>query len=53
MRKLFLFVLLPLAAQAGPPPSVTRFADPRAPTLIVTERGAGYVFKAAVDVVRD
>ncbi len=28
-------------------------ADPRAPTLIVTERGAGYVFKAAVDVVRD
>lgn len=28
-------------------------ADPRAPTLIVTERGAGYVFKAVVDVVRD
>ena len=28
-------------------------ADPRAPTLIVTERGAGYVFKAAVDVLRD
>ncbi len=28
-------------------------ADPRAPVLIVTERGAGYVFKAAVDVVRD
>ena len=28
-------------------------ADPRAPQLIVTERGAGYVFKAAVDVVRD
>jgi two-component system OmpR family response regulator len=28
-------------------------ADPRAPTLIVTERGAGYVFKATVDVVRD
>ena len=28
-------------------------ADPRAPMLIVTERGAGYVFKAAVDVVRD
>jgi two-component system, OmpR family, response regulator len=27
--------------------------DPRAPVLIVTERGAGYVFKAAVDVVRD
>jgi two-component system OmpR family response regulator len=28
-------------------------ADPRAPVLIVTERGAGYVFKAAVEVVRD
>ena len=28
-------------------------ADPRAPTLIVTERGAGYMFKATVDVVRD
>ncbi len=27
--------------------------NPRAPTLIVTERGAGYVFKAVVDVVRD
>jgi len=28
-------------------------ADPRAPTLIVTERGAGYVFKAEVEVLRD
>jgi DNA-binding response OmpR family regulator len=27
--------------------------DPRAPMLIVTERGAGYVFKTKVDVVRD
>jgi DNA-binding response OmpR family regulator len=28
-------------------------ADPRAPLLIVTERGAGYVFKAVVEVLRD
>jgi DNA-binding response OmpR family regulator len=27
--------------------------DPRQPTLIVTERGAGYVFTASVDTVRD
>jgi DNA-binding response OmpR family regulator len=27
--------------------------DPRAPLLIVTERGAGYVFKAPVEVLRD
>jgi DNA-binding response OmpR family regulator len=27
--------------------------DPRRPTLIVTERGAGYSFTASVDTVRD
>ncbi|MEP7295342.1 MAG: response regulator [Burkholderiales bacterium] len=28
-------------------------ADPRAPKLIVTERGAGYVFTASVEMLRD